>query len=128
MKLLKLCSYYISSPLTYICSRSLFTGIFPDRLKYASIRPLFKKGNSDDMNNYRPISLLTSFSKIFEKVSQRRLLNHLTEHNILVKEQYGFRTNLKTDNVTYHLMNEILKGLNNNKMVGDIFCEGIRLC
>jgi len=75
------------------------------------------------MNNYRPISLLTSFSKIFEKVLQRRLLNHLTEHNILVKEQYAFRTNLKTDNSTYHLTNEILKGLNDNKMVGAIFCD-----
>jgi len=123
MKLLKVCSHYISSPLTYICNRSLFTGIFPNRLKYASIRPLFKKGNNDEMNNYRPVSLLTSFSKILEKVLQRRLLHHLTEHNILVKEQYGFRTNLKTDNATFHLMHEILKGLNNNMMVGAIFSD-----
>jgi len=54
---------------------------------------------------------------------QKRLLNHLTEHNILVKEQYGFRTNLKTDNATYHLTNEILNGLNNNMLVGAIFCD-----
>jgi len=49
VKLLKLCSYYISSPLNYICNGSLFTGVFPDRLKYASIRPLFKKGKKDDI-------------------------------------------------------------------------------
>ena len=67
MKLLKLCCYYISSPLNYICNRSLFTGVFPDRLKYATIRPLFKKGNKDDINNYRPISILTSFSKLLRK-------------------------------------------------------------
>jgi len=54
---------------------------------------------------------------------QKRLLNHLTEHNILVKEQHGFRTNLKTDNATYHLTNEILNGLNNNMLVGAIFCD-----
>ena len=60
-KLLKSCSYFISSPLNYICNRTLFTGVFPDRLKYATIRPLFKKGNKDDINNYRPISILTSF-------------------------------------------------------------------
>jgi hypothetical protein len=75
--------------------------------QYATIRPLFKKGNKDDINNYRPISILTSFSKLFEKVMQTRLLKHLTDNNILVKEQYGFRTNLKTDNSIYHSTTEI---------------------
>ena len=51
-----------------------------------------------------------------------RLLQHLTDH-ILVKEQYGFRTNLKTDNATYHLTNEILNALNNNLLIGGIFCD-----
>jgi len=67
-KLLKLCSHFISSPLNYICSRTLFTGVFPNRLKYAIIRHLFKKGNKNDMSNYRSISILTSFSNNFEKV------------------------------------------------------------
>ena len=74
-KLLKSCSYFISSPLNSNCNRTLFKGVFPDRLKYATIRPLFKKGNKDDINNYRLTSILTSFSKIFEKVLQTRLLN-----------------------------------------------------
>jgi len=75
-KLLKLCSHFISSPLNYICNRTPFTGFFPDRLKYAIIRPLFKKGNKNYMSNNRPISILTSFSKLFEKVMQTRLLNN----------------------------------------------------
>jgi hypothetical protein len=54
-QLLKSCSYFMSFPLNYICNNTLFTGVFPDRLKYATIRPLFKKGNKDDTNNYRPI-------------------------------------------------------------------------
>ena len=45
----------------------------------------------------------------------------MTEHNILVKEQYGFRTNLKTDNATFHLTNGILNALNNNLLIGGIF-------
>jgi hypothetical protein len=53
---------------------------------------------------------------------QTRLLIHLTD-NILVKEQYGFRTNLKTDNAIYHLTNEILNALNNNLSIGGIFCN-----
>ena len=87
--------------------------VFPNRLKYAIKRPLFKKGNKNDMSNYRPISILTSFPKLFEKIMQTRLLKHLTDHNVLSKEKYGFRTKLKTDNATYQLPNEILNVLNN---------------
>jgi hypothetical protein len=54
---------------------------------------------------------------------QTRLLKHLTDHNILVQEQYGFRTNLKTDDATCHLTNEILNALNNSSLVGAIFCD-----
>jgi hypothetical protein len=93
------------------------------RLKYATIRPLFKKGNKDDINNYRAISILTSFSKIFQKVMQTRPLKHLTDNNILVKEQYGFGTNLKADSAIYHLTNEILNALNDNFSIGGIFCD-----
>jgi hypothetical protein len=50
-----------------------------------------------------------------------RLLQHLTYHNTLVKEQYGFRTNLTTDNATYQLTHEILNALNNNLLIGSIF-------
>ena len=121
--LLKLCSYFISSPLNYICNRTLFTGVFPDRLKYVIIRPPFKKGNKNDMSNCRPISILTSFSKMFEKVMQTGLLKHLTDHNTLSKEQNGFRTKLKTDNATYQLTNEIPNALNNNLLTGSIFCD-----
>jgi hypothetical protein len=123
MKLLRLCSSFISSPLNYICNRTLSTGIFPDRLKYACIRPIFKKGKKEDINNYRPISILTSFSKIFEKVMQTRLLKHLNNHNILAQEQYGFRANLKTDDALFHLTNQTLNAPNNNSLVGAIFCD-----
>ena len=122
-KLLKLCSYFFSSPLNYICNRTLFTGIFPNGLKYAIIRSLFKKGNKNDLSNYRPISIVTKFSKSFEKVMQTRLLKHLTDHNILSMEKYVFRTKLKTDNATYQLTNAILNALNNNLLIGGIFCD-----
>jgi Notch-like protein len=121
-KLLKLCSHFISSPPNYICNRTLFTGVFPSRLKYANIRPLFKKGNKYYMSNYRPISVITLFSKIFGKVMQTRLLKHMTVH-ILSMEQYGFRTEQKTDTATYQLTNEILNALNNNLLICSTFCD-----
>jgi len=52
---------FIVSPLTYICYEILKTGIYPDRLKYAIVRPIFKKGSQNETSNYRPISLLTVF-------------------------------------------------------------------
>jgi hypothetical protein len=75
------------------------------------------------MSNYRPISIITSFSKLFEKVTQTRPLKHLTDHNILGKEQCGFRTKLKTYNATYQLTDEILNALNNNLLICNTFCD-----
>jgi hypothetical protein len=67
-KLLKMSSGFISSPLTYICNKSLSSGIFPDRLKYSVVKPLFKKCDKSNISNYRPISLLNPFSKAIEKI------------------------------------------------------------
>jgi len=58
-KILKLGIHYISSPLTYICNRMLSSGIFPTRLKFSEVKPIFKRGDKNDTSNYRPVSLLT---------------------------------------------------------------------
>jgi hypothetical protein len=68
----------------------LSLGIFPAQLKYSQINPIYKKGDKTEMVNYRHISLLTSFSKIFEKVIFSRLQHHIDINNILAQEQYGF--------------------------------------
>ena len=75
------------------------------------------------MSNYRPISLLTSFSKIFEKVIYNRIQKHITVNNILADEQYGFRNNSSTESASFNLINNILDALNNNMLVGGIFCD-----
>jgi hypothetical protein len=67
------------------------------------------------MANYRPISLLTSFSKIFEKIIYERLLQHIKVNNMLVEEQFGA--------ASYRLINEILNAINERKVVGGIFCD-----
>jgi hypothetical protein len=82
-----------------------FKGIFLDRWKISLIEPLYKKYSKLHMTNYRTISLLTPFSKILEKVTQIRLLHHLTKFNILTKEQFVFTTKLTTENVAYALTN-----------------------
>ena len=79
---------YIISPLTHICNAILNHGLFPDRLKYATVIPIHKKGDSQKINNYRPISLLTLFSKVFEKIIYVRLYKHLTLNSILTPNQF----------------------------------------
>ena len=73
-KIIKINCLFIVSPLTYICNKMLSTGTFLDRLKYSEVKPIYKKGDKTLITNYRLISLLPVFSKIFEKVIYRRLL------------------------------------------------------
>ena len=80
----------------------LSTGIFPDRLKYAIVKPIFKKGDEQDVTNYRPISLLTAFSKVIEKLTYARLYEHITINSVLSNSQYGFRTKKSTEQATLH--------------------------
>jgi hypothetical protein len=77
----------------------LATGTFPDRLKYSDIKPTYKKGDKTQIENYRTISLLPAFSKIFEK----RLYNNLSLNNILVKERFGFRCSTSTEMAKWDL-------------------------
>jgi len=123
MRILKISLPFIISPLTYICNKSLSTGLFPSRLKVSQINPIFKKGSKTDMSNYRPISLLTSFSKVFEKVIYNTVHNHINVNNILAKEQYGFRNNSSTEMASFNLINNFLEALNNKMWVGGIFCD-----
>jgi hypothetical protein len=122
-KILKQSIPYISSPLTHVCNLMISTGLFPTRLKFAGIRPLYKKGEIANTSNYRSISLLTSFTKIFEKIIFTRLIYHLIHNHILVDEQFGFRTKSSTDLASYKLINDVLMSLNNKLLVGGVFCD-----
>jgi hypothetical protein len=87
-------------------------GIYPDRLKYVTITPIYKKGDKNLVSNYRHISILTSVNKIFEKVMYSRLLKHFQENRILSKYQFGFRDNQGAENAIYCLISRILDSLN----------------
>jgi hypothetical protein len=89
--ILKYCVNEMSKPLTYIYNLCLRTGVFPDRLKYAVVRPIHRKGDKSIMNNYRPVSLLMACSKILEKIMFNRLKHHLQMNEIIALEQFGFR-------------------------------------
>ena len=122
-RILKASMPYITSPLTYICNQSLAQGTFPDRMKFAVVKPIFKSGNKYEPANYRPISLLSAFSKVLERVIYNKLYEHIDNNLILDNNQYGFRPNSSTEKASFKLIEEILKAMNNRQFVGGIFCD-----
>ena len=74
----------------YLFDSSLQSGIFPDLMKIAIVSPVFKTGDTADISNYRPISVLPCFSKILERVMYNRLYKYLTDQKILHPQQFGF--------------------------------------
>ena len=78
-------------------------------MKLAKIIPLFKKGDKNDISNYRPIAIIPIFAKLLEKIVHQRLYSFLQLHNILINEQFGFRTNYSTSLAVFHLSQHILK-------------------
>jgi len=114
------CTFY-QFPLTYIYNKYLELGSFLSRLKYSTLIRIFKTGDRFNMCNFRPISLLISFSKIFEKIIYTKIYTHVALNKILANEKYGFRSSLSTDNASYTLIHEILPAMNNKHIVGGIF-------
>ena len=115
--------HYITIPLSYIFNLSINTGEFPSKLKEAKTVPIFKKGDSMLASNYRPISLLSIFSKIFETIVSSRLTSFLTKYNILYEHQYGFRSNHSTTLAVLDSVDEILTNLDKKHYVVGVFFD-----
>ena len=111
-KLLKEIVPLIITPLHYLINLSLETGYIPSEFKVAKIVPVFKEGDCHDFNNYRPISLLSSFSKLMEKIVSKQILRFLHINDILYKHQYGFRPRHNTSHPVLHLSEKIYSALN----------------
>ena len=86
----------INSTLIHIFNLSLSTGVVPSQLKIAKVVPIYKAGDSHLFNNYRPISILPSISKVLERIIYNRIFDFISKHNILCPNQYGFRPNRTT--------------------------------
>jgi hypothetical protein len=121
--LMKHCSHEISEILTYLINKSFETGIFPEALKVAIIKPLYKKGDHKDLNNYRPVSLLSVFSKIFEHAFLSRMLPFLEECNILSKYQHGFRKAFCTETAIFELIDSLLQSIDQKVKTIGLFLD-----
>ena len=116
-KLLKSIKHIISKPLSVIINQSLVTGIFPNALKISKVIPLYKKGDKQYLSNYRPISLLPTISKVFERVLYTQIYDHFNINSLLCEEQYGFRSKHSTELATIKLVDKIIKDMDDIKNI-----------
>ena len=122
-KLLKQIKFGVAAPLTILINKSLSSGEFPEKLKLTKVRPIHKGKEQELATNYRPISLLSSVSKIFEKIMMKRMTKFFNDNRILTPHQYGFRKNHSTMHAITELHCNILEALINNQMTLSVFID-----
>lgn len=113
----------IIGPLVYLINQSFCQGCFPDILKIARVIPLFKKGCSEDIDNYRQISVLSTISKIIEKAFYVRLIDYVEKNKILTPSQHGFRSGRSIETASCHLLNYVHSCLDDGKYVLSMFFD-----
>lgn len=111
--IVKLVSKHLANILLLIINNSISRGEFPNRLKYAKVFPLHKKGSKSNLNNYRPLSQLSVFSKILESVVKVRLVGFLEAFNLLSPSQHGFIRNKSTSSALNSILNKIVTSIEN---------------
>ena len=123
VRLVKASSSVISPVLSKLFNNLMQNGIFPEELKLGNVTPIYKKDNKQLLENYRPISTLPIFGKLFEKVIYSRLYSFFTAKCTLSKNQYGFRKNHSTSHALNYSVRHIENCLKNDKYVLGIFID-----
>ena len=116
----------IKTPLIHIFNLCFKEGIFPRKLKIGKITPInffLKKGDSFLLTNYRPITILLSFSKILERLMCNKLYTYLTKNNILFNLQFGCRCQHSTEHAIVELADKILNGFSEEKYTLGVFID-----
>ena len=121
--MLKDAALVLTKPLTFIINLSLETGVVPSEWKVAKVIPLYKSGSQAKIDNYRPISILPTLSKILEKIVYKQLMPHLECHNLLFEYQFGFHPNRSTELAVTYFTDFIRKEADSGKATGAVFID-----
>lgn len=113
----------ISDVLSYLVNLMFTTGVFPDDLKIAKVCPIYKSGNRMEMSNYRPISVLPVFSKLFEGVINCRLECFFTKHNLISACQYGFLKKKSAEQALLVIKDKILENIEHKHYTLGLFLD-----
>ena len=119
----KKCVYSYLKPLTYLINRSFTEDVFPEELKLARVVPILKAGDPSQIANYRPISVLTFFSKVFEKIMYNCILKFMDDNHVFYEHQYGFRQKHSTQQAIITLVDKIITSLDKGDIVISVFLD-----
>lgn len=122
-KIIKSVNVLISDHLSYILNLCISNGVFPDNLKSTIIKPIFKKGDKEFIEFYRPIALIPIISKIFEKYIHSKLYNYLEINKFLCSEQKGFRQNKDINLAIYDFYKSIITCVDKRCSICAIYCD-----
>jgi hypothetical protein len=122
-KIVKQSIQFLKKPLTFIFNLSLSSGTFPHLMKIAKVRPIHKKGQKQEISNYRPISVLPAFSKILEMLIYNRVMSFLKKHNLVSEAQNGFRGKKSTNTAIQTFIEDIQKASDNKRFALGIFLD-----
>ena len=111
IRVFKMCAECISPLISELFNMCIDNGIYPNSLKNANITPIFKKGNHNCISNYRPVSVLSNLSKIFDTLIRNRLKSFFNSNELLSENQFGFRDKRNTELAVLNLMHRILNPL-----------------
>lgn len=120
---LKIIASDISEHLTFLFNNIFDSGICPSAFKIAVIKPLFKCGDKTDVANYRPISIITNLTKVFEKILKSRMNNYIKKHNLISERQFGFQENKCTEDAISYLISNIYKSVDESKPCLCVFLD-----
>ena len=121
--IMKQCIGSYIDPLIFLINQSIAQGVFPAELKIARVIPLYKGENNQLIHNYRPISVLPFFSKIFEKIVYKYVLDFFDDNNILYDHQFGFRKHHSTSHAVITLVERVTKALDTGKIIVGVFLD-----
>ena len=122
-KLVKMCSYSLYKPLTFIFNKSIASGKYPKTFKVAKLVPLYKAEKHCNPSNYRPISLLNCFDKVFEKLINRQLKDYLKRFDLLYEYQYAFREGYSTDLALLEFNDYVKREIDKGNFVLTLFID-----
>ena len=123
VRILKAVRNIIAIPLMNLINKSIREGIFPDVLKFAKVVPIFKGGDVQSVCNYRPIAILPTISKIFEKCMSGRILNFLLKFNLISEKQCGFLKGKSTEDAFLNLIEYVYNSLNSKHHCISLFID-----
>ena len=106
-----------------IFNKCIDMGYYPDSMKIGEVSPIHKKGDQNGKNNYRPITVLTQFNQIFERLLSKRFLSFFNKFNIITKKQFGFLKKHCTEHAILDLKEYVMSKLDNKKVTAVLFLD-----